>query len=180
MRNSPKPALTDGFGFSGTGSVWIWPARPCPPLTQAPAKGEDQGGLKGTYLRLDRTLEEHKTELGFTLLILFAAITALAWRRELVGILIFIAAASLLYIAAIALFPLMFFPIRFFQLVMPIATALLFAWGGRQALTWLRPTLPNLMQTSLLMCAVALIFIATGSAAMACRQQLFFDGTGCL
>lgn len=119
-------------------------------------------GVLGLYLQLDRAVGAQKVTFGFALLALFALVAALAWRRELIGLLLMLGAACLLYLAAIAFFPLLFFPARFFQVAVPITTALLFAWAGRQVLLWARPTLSGAAQTGLLALAVAALLIVSG------------------
>ncbi|MCV6597954.1 MAG: hypothetical protein OIF40_12840, partial [Mangrovicoccus sp.] len=104
----------------------------------ANARQGQAGGLKGQYFALDRLADAHKMHLGFALLGLFVLAMILVRRRELSGIVIFMLTAGLLYLASIALFPLMFFPKRFFQLTVPLTTALLFVWAGREVILQLR------------------------------------------
>lgn len=100
--------------------------------------GSWSDGLVGKYLTLDRAADGFKAVLGGALLGLFVLAAVVFRTRAIAGIALVIATASLLYLAAVALFPLLFFPARFFQVVMPIATALLFAWAGQRLLTALQ------------------------------------------
>ena len=140
------------------------------------ARGATGAGnpLKATYLSLDRAADALRTELGLALLLGLGIMVVMSPRRDTAGIIALVAASSLLYVAAIVLFPLLFFPTRFFQPVMPVVIAVIVGWAGRRLFLRYAPSVPDLAQAAIMVLAVSLVLIGTGRPQWA-RLATFSD-----
>jgi len=118
--------------------------------------------LKAAYLSLDRAADALRTELGLALLLGLGIMVVLSPRRDTAGVIALVAASSLLYVAAIVLFPLLFFPTRFFQPIMPVVIAVMVGWAGRRLFLRYAPSVPDLAQAAIMVLAVSLVLIGTG------------------
>jgi hypothetical protein len=136
--------------------------------------GGDGNLLRAAYLSVDRIADALRTELGLGLLLGLAVMVALSPRRDTAGFLCLVAASCLLYLAAAALFPLLFFPTRFFQTVMPIVVAVMAGWAGRRLFRRYAPSVPDPGQAAVMVLAVSLVLIATGRPQWA-RLTAFSD-----
>lgn len=130
--------------------------------TWARQGAEGSNPLRAFYFSMDRWADALRTELGLALLVALGIVVALSPRRDTAGVLTVVFASSLLYVAAVAAFPLLFFPTRFFQAVIPVVIALMVAWAGRRLFVMLRPSVSDVTQAAVLVLAVSLVLIATG------------------
>lgn len=121
-----------------------------------------QGALARGYNFLDRAVFALHGPMGLALLV---AVTAgvVAFRARGVGAILAMAGVAMaLFVAAVQLFPLMFFPDRFYQPVVPLVTVLLLSWLGVRLLERFAPRLTPAGQTGALVTVAALGLLAMG------------------